>query len=83
MNQEAGSFEPLLLISQINVLLEEFSLEEESNPADDLTLITLANKLLKKNVMPMIAFFLLLVVSINHIESVLESGASPPDMTIY
>lgn len=73
----------MLLISQINVLLEEFSLKEESNPAADLTLTTLPNTLLKKNVMPMMAFFRLLVMSINHIESILESGASLPDMTIY
>lgn len=71
------------MISQINVLLEEFSLEEESNPAADLTLITLPNMLLIKNVMPMMAFFLLLVMRINHIELVLESGDSLPDMTIY
>lgn len=73
----------MLLISQINVLLEEFSLKEESNPAADLTLTTLPNTLLKKNVMPMMAFFRLLVMSINHIELILESGASLPDRTIY
>lgn len=61
-----------------------FSLKAESDPAARLAPSTFPDMLLKKKkVMPQVIFLLLLVMNINHIKHVCESGASIPARILY